>query len=250
MDSSRRRTLGILISATIGLAACGARLYFEYRKPPSVVYRSSQEETAKSSANKTQSIIPDESAPYPSDLTAQTELIIAETLPEKIPVYLCGSVKEPGVYFITRGTYLFEVIKQAGGLNEEAAEEHINLVMILDTPVSVYIPSETELADTDIRNQEENSIGLIRRGANEYIWGSGDNGTNAQTVKEINDKKININTANEQELTALSGVGEVTAAAIIRFRSENGLFKIIEDIMKVPGIKQGRFDAIKDMIEV
>jgi len=193
MDSSRRRTLGILISATIGLAACGARLYFEYRKPPSVVYRSSQEETAKSSANKTQSIIPDESAPYPSDLTAQTELIIAETLPEKIPVYLCGSVKEPGVYFIARGTYLFEVIKQAGGLNEEAAEEHINLV---------------------------------------------------------NDKKININTANEQELTALSGVGEVTAAAIIRFRSENGLFKIIEDIMKVPGIKQGRFDAIKDMIEV
>lgn len=61
---------------------------------------------------------------------------------------------------------------------------------------------------------------------------------------------ININTADLQTLMKLSKIGEVRANAIISYRNENGPFKKIEDIMDVPGIGEGIFEAVKNHIEV
>ena len=61
---------------------------------------------------------------------------------------------------------------------------------------------------------------------------------------------ININTADAVTLTKLSKIGEVRANAIVSYRTENGPFKKIEDIMDVPGIGEGIFEAIKNNIEV
>ncbi len=63
-------------------------------------------------------------------------------------------------------------------------------------------------------------------------------------------EKININTASKEQLITLSGIGEVKANAIIEYRTTNGPFQKIEDIMKVSGIKQATFDQIKDHITV
>jgi competence protein ComEA len=59
---------------------------------------------------------------------------------------------------------------------------------------------------------------------------------------------VDINRAGRAELMTLSGVGEATADAIISFREEHGPFAKIEDIMRVPGIKEGRFAKLKDRI--
>ena len=48
----------------------------------------------------------------------------------------------------------------------------------------------------------------------------------------------------------LTGIGESRAADIIRYRTEEGAFSRIEDIMKVPGIKEASFRKLKDQIEV
>ena len=61
---------------------------------------------------------------------------------------------------------------------------------------------------------------------------------------------VNINTATKEELEALPGIGPVKAQAIIDYRAKNGRFKTPEDIMKVPGIKEGTFAPIKDQISV
>ncbi|NLZ99624.1 MAG: helix-hairpin-helix domain-containing protein, partial [Clostridiaceae bacterium] len=53
-----------------------------------------------------------------------------------------------------------------------------------------------------------------------------------------------------EELETLPGVGPSTAEAIINFREENGPFKTIEDLMLVPGIKEGRFERMKDRLRV
>ncbi|MGA8850033.1 MAG: helix-hairpin-helix domain-containing protein [Dehalococcoidia bacterium] len=45
-------------------------------------------------------------------------------------------------------------------------------------------------------------------------------------------------------------MGEVTAQAIVDYRSENGPFKTIEDLLKVSGISQGTLDKIRDFITV
>lgn len=61
---------------------------------------------------------------------------------------------------------------------------------------------------------------------------------------------ININTADASLLMSLSGIGESKAAAIIAYRDANGRFEKTEDIMKVPGIKEGVYSKISDMITV
>jgi competence protein ComEA len=62
--------------------------------------------------------------------------------------------------------------------------------------------------------------------------------------------EANINTADIKMLCSIPGIGENTAQKIIDYREQNGLFEHVEDIMKISGIKQNRFNDIKDMITV
>lgn len=62
--------------------------------------------------------------------------------------------------------------------------------------------------------------------------------------------KVNINTANATELDTIPEVGPATATKIIAYRETIGPFLVIEDIMKVSGIKQASFDKMKDFITV
>ena len=62
--------------------------------------------------------------------------------------------------------------------------------------------------------------------------------------------KVNINTATASELETLPRVGPKVAQRIIDFRTKNGNFKKVEEIMKVQGIGEKVFDDIKDLITV
>jgi len=63
-------------------------------------------------------------------------------------------------------------------------------------------------------------------------------------------QKIDINRAEPWLLEALPGIGEVLAQRIVDYRSENGSFKRIEDLLKVSGIGEAKFEQIKDYITV
>ncbi len=65
---------------------------------------------------------------------------------------------------------------------------------------------------------------------------------------EIESMMININTANEETLMQLPGIGEVRAKAIVEHRRQHGDFEKIEDIMNVKGIKNGIFSKINNLI--
>ena len=71
----------------------------------------------------------------------------------------------------------------------------------------------------------------------------------SDTAEDVNEL-ININTASKSELTALSGIGDVKAQAIIDYRNTNGNFKSIEDILNVSGIGDAVFAKIKNYITV
>jgi competence protein ComEA len=60
--------------------------------------------------------------------------------------------------------------------------------------------------------------------------------------------KININTATAEQLTLLPGIGEVTANAIVAYRTANGNFASVEDILNVKGIGEKTLEKIKDFI--
>ena len=66
----------------------------------------------------------------------------------------------------------------------------------------------------------------------------------------VSDGKVDLNTAGLEELMTLNGIGETRARAIIDYRTRQGAFTAIEDIMQIPGIKEGIFSKIKDGIVV
>jgi len=62
--------------------------------------------------------------------------------------------------------------------------------------------------------------------------------------------KIDLNAADAQALDTLPGIGPATAQKIIADRTANGPFTSPEDLMRVSGIGQKKFDALKDLITV
>ncbi len=65
--------------------------------------------------------------------------------------------------------------------------------------------------------------------------------------KEI-EGKVNINTATAEQLEQLPGVGSKIAAEIIKYRTENGNFAAVEDIKKVDGVGDKKYNKMKDYI--
>lgn len=62
--------------------------------------------------------------------------------------------------------------------------------------------------------------------------------------------KINVNTATQAELQTLNGVGESTAAAIIKYRDEMGAFTSLDSLMNVKGIGEKKLAKLADQIVV
>lgn len=149
-----------------------------------------------------------------------------------IYVYVCGAVHFPGVYALARGSRVYEAVALAGGIREDGAAEYVNQAQKISDGEKIYIPTETEVQEGSFE---------IEEGAELF----------SEHEKDTeNDGKVNLNTASEEELQTLSGIGETRAKSIIEYRENNGGFQSIEDLMKVEGIKEGVFEKIKDRITV
>lgn len=59
---------------------------------------------------------------------------------------------------------------------------------------------------------------------------------------------INLNTATIDQLASLPGVGPKTAERIVEYRTKNGGFKKIEELMNVKGIGEKSFLKIKPLV--
>ena len=61
---------------------------------------------------------------------------------------------------------------------------------------------------------------------------------------------LDLNTATEEELMELPGIGEELARRIVEYRTEHGPFSDVQQIMDVPGIGEGKFAAMEGRITV
>ncbi len=71
-----------------------------------------------------------------------------------------------------------------------------------------------------------------------------------QTFPSEAPERININTADAETLDKLPGIGPAKAAAILEYRRIHGFFRLPEDLMKVPGIKEGTYGKLEDRVTV
>ena len=168
-----------------------------------------------------------------------------ETQPEMIYVDVCGAVANPGVFQLAVGSRVFQAIEAAGGYLPEAVQNCVNRAGVLTDGQQLYILTQEEMERQGLDPAE------MSRASDGQMNGSAGTGQNTEMTAQVQqDNRININTADEAQLTTLTGIGATRAQAIIAYREENGPFAAIEDIMNVQGIKEGTFAKIKDEIVV
>lgn len=128
---------------------------------------------------------------------------ISQSLSQELngEVYIIGAVNNPGLYPLTAGDGIEDIIQAAGGITDNADFSQLKL----------YIPEVGE---------------------------------------EEQPQKIDINRAEVWLLTALPGIGETKARAIIVYREQDGPFRNINELIKVEGIGTTIYERIKELVTV
>lgn len=212
---------GTMIAAAVFLTAAGLYYGFVGKKADAVRLDENGHVVAAESesfANLGVGVVDEAALGELAGLQGQNN--VAETDSEGVYVHICGEVMEPGVYELPEGSRIFEAVKVAGGLTSEADDASLNMAEKVSDGMQIVILSHDEALEKSAVELEAKS-GLV-----------------------------NINTASREQLMTLSGIGEARAEDIIRYREESGGFKSIEDIKKVPGIKDAAYLKIKDNITV
>jgi competence protein ComEA len=133
-----------------------------------------------------------------------------------------GEVVLPGVYELPAGSRVIDAIKAAGGARPKAALSDLNLARVIKDGEQIYVDPIYK-AGVTIR---AGSKAAAPRGP------------------------ININRASTSELDSLDGIGPVIAKRIIAYRTINGPFIAVEDLLKVSGIGDAKFAQFKEKIRV
>ncbi len=150
----------------------------------------------------------------------------ASPSPAVLLVDVAGWVRQPGVYEFHEGDRIIDAIEAAGGARHGAALDSLNLAAPLADGTQVLVA----------RQMAGGTPGTVGATA------SSSGGTTSPTV--------NINTATAMELEALPGVGEVIAQRIVDYRTENGPFASVDELLDVSGIGDATLAEMRDMVTV
>ena len=165
-------------------------------------------------------------------IEGEENFVNKEVLEDKkeIIVHITGAVESEGIVKIKEGDRIKDAIEAAGGLAIDANLKEVNLAYKLKDGQKVYIPRTTDTEEEITINNENGETVIVDQGIQETTT------------------MVNINTATEEQLRTLPGVGEETARKIIEYRQLNGRFVAIQDIKNVTGIGEAKFENIKNYI--
>ena len=170
--------------------------------------------------------------------SAEQESVSAQE-PATIFVHVSGAVKHPGLVELTSGSRVADAVNGAGGFEESAAVDSVNLARVLQDGEQIFV-ADTKASDAT--NDEDG-------GAVEAVTAA-QRGTDSQTAGAWENRggKVNLNTASSTELESLPGIGPSTAAKIIADRTANGSFASPEELMRVSGIGEKKYAALADLV--
>lgn len=154
-----------------------------------------------------------------------------------IRVHVAGEVLRPGVYQLPGSSRVVDAVSAAGGTTAFADVDVINLAATLFDAAQIFIPRRgSVVARTPIPRPPPGVNAPTSPGNS--------------TPAGINNSLVNINSATLSDLDTLSGVGPSTAKAIIDYRTKNGPFSSVEDLLNVRGIGPAKLDAMREQVTV
>jgi competence protein ComEA len=143
-------------------------------------------------------------------------------------VHVLGAVKRPGLVSLSTGARVVDAVAAAGGLTDDAEVSGINLARVVSDGEQLVVPRVGEVVAPP--------AGGVSNGAPGASGASG--------------AVVNLNTATQAELETLPRIGPALAGRILDYRTANGRFAAVADLMKVTGIGQKLYDGLKDRIAV
>lgn len=165
-----------------------------------------------------------------------------EPAASEIAVYVCGAVKDPGVYMFAAGKRVVDAIARAGGTLADADVEQINLAQPLNDAMKVTVPRKGQVIA--IQTDVPDSTALGGRPHRHSRGGS----RNAHKLTP--GQTLDVNTASAEELVQLPGVGPSLAQRIVDYRLANGPFQTADDLQNVPGIGPSKFDRLAPFVRL
>lgn len=150
----------------------------------------------------------------------------AGAAPEPDPpayVHAAGAVARPGVYRVSPGGRVADVVDAAGGPGPDADLDQVNLAARVADGERVYVPRAGEAPPA---------------------------GAGAGAPGGASAGPVDLNTATLDQLDALPGVGPATAQAILDHRSERGRFASVDELLEVRGIGDARLAALRSRVRV
>lgn len=174
----------------------------------------------------------------------------------EIAVYVCGEVVKPGVYYLPSGSRICDALDAAGGFTDRADQQWLNQAQTLaDGQMLVaYTREETAAFREQGQSARISAPGSVSAAGSSLAPGAAADGMSGVTTGNAKpaggSNLVNLNTASQEELMSLPGIGEAKADAIIRYRTETGWFSSTEDVMNISGIKNSTYEKIRDRITV
>lgn len=165
------------------------------------------------------------------DLTAPPIVIADPVVQGPIMVAISGAVAQPGVYEVSGGARVIDVINAAGGASADADLAQVNQARrvadedLLDIPrlaPPTPTPAPAPPANPDQAAAPEPASGGL----------------------------ININTAPVEQLVNLPGIGPALAERIVTYRTEHGPFRAVDELARVNGISSAMVDEFRSLITV
>src|SRR5205085_5266376 len=153
-----------------------------------------------------------------------------------VTVHAAGQVAAPGVYSVPDGSRVADLVTAAGGLLPEADIDRLYLAAKVVDGTRVYIPRKGEAPPTEAPVGDP-SGGTAAPGAAAPTGGAPAGA-------------VDLNTATAAQLDTLPGIGPATANAIITYRTRNGRFKPVTQLLEVPGIGPAKLEAIRPLVTV
>ena len=146
--------------------------------------------------------------------------------PSALVVHVVGKVKHPGVVVLPIGSRVGDALAAAGGLRRGGDVGATNLARLLADGERIEIG-----ADVDVAGPAGSD-------------GAAGSGGAAASMP------VDLNTATAEQLDALPGVGPVTAAKILAWRSEHGRFTIVDELAEVSGIGPKTLEELRAHVRV
>lgn len=160
--------------------------------------------------------------------------------PVRLLVHVVGEVREPGVVELPSGARVVDALEAAGGATERADLGAVNLARPVLDGEQVWVGAPGEEPPLGVGSPAAGSLGAAGAAG----------GSGAVDAAGQAPGLVDLNTATQEALESLPGVGPVTAGRILAWREENGRFTDVSELLEVSGIGERTLEQLEPLVSV